>query len=80
MSISTKNKTITITLEAPDVMQILDALGSRAQAWENTEAALNGDFESDEFFMPEECEDSSEAAEIAQHFRDIISTIENQIS
>ncbi|MET0754149.1 MAG: hypothetical protein ABWZ66_12275, partial [Pyrinomonadaceae bacterium] len=60
--------------------QILDALNDRAQAWENTEASLLGKFESEDLFIPEECDEPSEAAEIAQHFRDIISIIELQLN
>jgi hypothetical protein len=79
METSTKRKT-TLTLENADVLQILDALADRAQAWENTEASLLGKFESEDVFIPEECDEPSEAAEIAQHFRDIISTIETQLN
>jgi hypothetical protein len=79
METSTKRKT-TLTLENADVLQILDALADRAQAWENTEASLLGKFESEDVFIPEECDEPSEAAEIAQHFRDIISTIEAQLN
>jgi len=78
METSTKRKT-TLILENADVLQILDALADRAQAWENTEASLLGKFESEDVFIPEECDEPSEAAEIAQHFRDIISTIEAQL-
>lgn len=74
------SRTFTLTLERVDVMQILDALTDRAEAWEKTEAVLNGEFESEDIFVPEECDDASEAAEIAQHFRDIISTLETQIN
>ncbi len=79
METSTKRKT-TLTLENAVVLQILDALADRAQAWENTEASLLGKFESEDVFIPEECDEPSEAAEIAQHFRDIISTIEAQLN
>ena len=73
------SKTLILTLEKSDVMQILDALSDRAEAWENTEAVLNDEFESEDIFVPEECDDAAEAAEIAQHFRDIISLIEAQL-
>jgi hypothetical protein len=69
----------TLTLEKSDVMQVLDALTDRAEAWEKTKAVLNDEFESEDIFVPEECDDSSEAADIAQHFRDIISIIEAQL-
>ena len=73
-------QTITITLEPVDAFQIIDALNDRAEAWEKTETMLNGEFESDEFFVPEECSDASEAAGVAQHFREIASIIEAQLN
>ena len=79
METSTTKRQTTLTLENADIFQILDALNHRAQSWENTEASLFGKFESDDIFIPEECDEPSEAAEIAQHFRDIISTIESQL-
>lgn len=79
-NLDTKN-TVAIRLGTADILQILDALADRAEAWEKTEAVLNNGFESEDiFFVPEECDDSSEAAEISQHFRDIISTIESQLT
>lgn len=75
------NTSVSITLEKVDVLQTLDALNDRAEAWEKTEAALNGKVDSfDDFFLPEECHDPSEAGEIAQHFRDIVSKIEVQLA
>lgn len=76
-----------LTLEPADVFQILDALGSRAEAYERTAASLRGDSPAasagmdalDAFFVPEECRDDEEADEIARHFRDIIVTIERQL-
>lgn len=79
METSTAQGKTTLTLENADIFQILDALSDRARAWENTEAVLHGKFESEDLFIPEECSEPSEAAEIAQHFRDIISTIESQL-
>lgn len=79
METSTIQRKTTLTLENADILQILDALNDRAQAWENTEASLLGEFESEDLFIPEECDEPTEAAEIALHFRDIISTIESQL-
>jgi hypothetical protein len=73
-------KTVTLTLETIDVSQILDALNDRAHSWEKTEAVLNGEFDSENVFVPEECDDASEAAEIAQHFRDIAANIQAQLN
>ena len=74
------SQTVTLTLETVDVFQVLDALNDRAEAWEKTEASLNGELDSEDFFVPEECSDASEAAEIAQHFRDIATNIETQLN
>lgn len=79
METSSTERRTTLMLENTDIFQILDALNDRAQAWENTEASLLGKFESEDLFIPEECDDPSEAAEIAQHFRDIVLTIESQL-
>ena len=69
-----------ISLDLTDVSQILDALETRADAWEFTQNVLNGDAElDDELRIPEECSDATEAKSIAEHFRDIISTIRKQI-
>ncbi len=74
------SRMVTLTLETVDVSQVLDALNDRAEAWEKTEASLNGELDSDDFFVPEECSDALEAAEIAQHFRDIATNIETQLN
>ena len=79
MELSTNQRQTNLILDNADVYQILDALANRAQAWEDTEALLLGNLESEDFFIPEECDDPFEAAEIAQHFRDIISKIESQL-
>ena len=74
------SRPITLTLESIDVLQLLDALESRAVAYEKTAALFTGEEISpregedalDSFFVPEECRDADEAKEIARHFRDII--------
>jgi hypothetical protein len=88
-------RTVTLTLEMADVFQTLDALESRAIAYEKTAALLNGSLKRrlnriedpearataylDELFCPEECRDAREAKEIARHFRDIIASISRQL-
>lgn len=79
---------IKLTLESTDVCQILDALDSRAEAYEKTTALFSGkkirlkkgQDKLDAFFIPEECRDAAEAKEIAKHFRDIIETINHQFA
>lgn len=70
--------TYDLKLEAADVFQIMDALESRAVAYENTAETLDGEY-TGEFFVPEECDSAAEASEIAQHFRDIITVLNTQI-
>ncbi len=80
------SRTVTLSLESIDILQILDALESRAEAYEKTSALFSGRKPRlkkghdalDSFFIPEECKDAYEASEIAQHFRDIIETINEQ--
>lgn len=69
-----------LSLKSEDVFQVLDALESRAQAWEATYRYLSGDSqEEDAFTIIEECSNAEEAEAIAQHFRDIIDVINKQI-
>ncbi len=86
----------TLTLENVDVFQIIDALESRAVAYEKTATFLKGDLEReilgiedpeardlaalDALFVPEECRDAEESEEIARHFRDILEKINRQFS
>lgn len=72
------SKSIRLSLSPADVLQILDALDSRAEAYEKTAKGHTGDLYDDDFFIPEEVRDSNEAREIAKHFRDIIATINEQ--
>lgn len=79
------SRTVTVKLEVSDVLQVLDALESRAEAYERTAALIKGEYKIseedafDSFFVPEECKDAAEAEEIARHFRDIYRTLESQI-
>jgi hypothetical protein len=69
----------TLKLSAADVFQIIDALNSRADAYQQTACYLSDGCEVTENNMLEECSDSFEAQEIASHFQDIIKTIEKQM-
>ena len=75
---TTEQKVHALNLKTEDVFQILDALESRATAWESTEDSLRGEASEDDFFIPEDCSDANEADAIATHFRDIIRTIEEK--
>jgi len=69
----------TLKLAAADVFQIIDALNSRADAYEQTACYLSGEYEENENITIEECNGPFEAQEIARHFQDIIKTIEKQM-
>lgn len=69
----------TITLSSIDIFQILDALNSRADSYKQTARYLSGEAEENENLFLEKCNDSFEAQEIANHFRNITKTIENQL-
>jgi hypothetical protein len=73
-------KTYTLRLEPADCLQILDALTSRAEAYERTMSYLKGEISNDCDFVIEECRDENEAAEITKHFRDIQHNSETQIA
>lgn len=73
-------KTFTLSLSSADVFQILDAVDSRAEAWEYTARQLAGTTDpDDEFQIPEECHRPEEAVQVAQHFRDIGRAVRRQI-
>jgi hypothetical protein len=69
---------IRIKLSDIDLGQTLDTLDTRAEAYENTAAYLDDEYDKDEFFLIEEVNDSHEARQIAHHFRSIIAQIEEQ--
>jgi hypothetical protein len=69
----------TIRLKAVDCFQLLDALTSRAEAYERTMSYFRGETNNATFCEVEECRDMEEAASIAKHFRDIINNVESQI-
>jgi hypothetical protein len=67
-----------LKLERSDIGQIIDALESRAEAYESTSQILRGHDEEASFII-EEVNDHSEADKIAEYFRAIIAKIERQI-
>ena len=62
----------TVSLSSIDIFQTIDALGSRAESYEQTARSLTGNNEANEYFLIEECSDHCEAQAIAKHFREII--------
>lgn len=72
-------KKFSVQFEYDDLGQTLDALDSRAQAWEDTAVFLRTGETSSESFIAEDCSDENEADRIAKHFRSIIKQIEKQV-
>ena len=70
----------TLKLSEVDVFQIIDALNSRADSYQQTACYLSGRCEAKENIIIEECNEPFEAQEITRHFQDIIRTIEKQIN
>ena len=68
----------TLTLSGADVLQILDALDSRAASYEFTARYLRGGEEATQLI--EDVADAEEAEAIARHFRDIQEILTAQIT
>ncbi len=71
--------THTLKLCSTDIFQIIDALNSRADAYQQTACVLSDECKVNEKIVFEDCSDPFEAKEIAKHYRDIAESIENQI-
>jgi len=69
-----------VTLEAIDLLQTLDALSLRAEAWEGTAAYTRGELCDEPCITPEMSSNEHEAEAIALHYRDIIKRIEAQMA
>jgi hypothetical protein len=72
------NKMLQILLNNDDLGQLLDGLRCRAEAWQKTAEYLKSGCCSDDSFVCEECSSTHEAKMIAQHYRKIIASIEQQ--
>ena len=72
-------KTFRITIDTIDLLQLLDGLRIRAEAWRNTAQYLKTGESPVEFFVCEECRDAAEATQIADHYDKIIALIERQM-
>jgi hypothetical protein len=71
-------KRFTLLLDARDVFQLLDGLELRAESWERTAEYLrSGHVEGN--YLVEECHKPEEAADIAAHYRAIITSIRKQV-
>jgi hypothetical protein len=72
-------KQIQITLDSLDVGQLLDGLRARAESWQKTSEFLESGYSADDFFICEECSDAIEATRIADHYRRLVVSIEQQV-
>lgn len=72
-------KNVVLTLPRLAVGQILDAFYQRLEIWEYTEEYLETGLVREPYCV-EECSDADEAHKIADYYKEIIQTIEEQIS
>ncbi len=72
-------KHLTLTLDSLDVGQLLDGLRSRVESWRETAEFMESGHSNDDAFVCEECTDSDEAEQIANHYEKIVASIERQV-
>jgi len=72
------DKNVLLTLPRLAVGQILDALYQRLEIWEYTEEYLETGLVREPYCV-EECSDADEAHKIADCYKEIIQTIEEQV-
>lgn len=72
-----KDRLYHFSLRPLDFGQIIDGLCVRRDSWAETVRLLRGESE-DPFFMGEECSDEEEAQQIANHYSEIIDTLQAQ--
>lgn len=75
---SVMGKRIQVTLDENDLGQILDGLRCRQESWANTAEYLRSGYSPGDTPI-EECSDGREAQRIADHYSQIIKTIEKQL-
>jgi len=71
------SENITLNLPSLAVGQILDGLYARVEIWEYTEEHLNTGLVREPYLI-EECSDPDEARHIADYYKEIIRSIEEQ--
>ena len=71
---------VQIRIDSLDLVQVLDELRSRQESWENTAIFLRDDYFPDDAFVCEQCRDAHEAEKIANQYKRIISSVEQQIA
>jgi hypothetical protein len=69
----------TLALNREDVLQVLDALTERLNVWRNTAAYLREGCIVPDLSDLADCGDATEAELVAQHYADVIATIESQV-
>ena len=72
-------KMYTITLPAEDVLQMLDVVDARAEAWERTSRYLENDYVDPDEGPIEACNSIEEAKAIEEHYRYLAASIRRQI-
>ena len=69
-----------LTLDVLDLLQVIEGLRNRAECWERTAEYLRThEIPAGERYVLEECDNSSDADSMANHYREIIGKIRRQI-
>ncbi|MCW1917094.1 hypothetical protein OJ996_26130 [Luteolibacter sp. GHJ8] len=75
----TTNRPYHFSLSSIDFGQTIDGLSARRDAWTKTAQWFRGELQ-EQFFLIEECNDEYEAQQIADHYTEIIDTLQTQAS
>ena len=73
------SKEMRLLLPRYSVMQILDGLRERARVWRYTEEYIETGYVHEPYCV-EECSGAQEARQIAEHYTEIIESIERQLA
>ena len=73
-------RTVTFRLPQSYAGQMLDGLRCREEAYQKTAAYMQTGYVDDPAFVCEEVSDATEARNLAQYYRDIISCVEQQLA
>ena len=75
----TRHGNVILILPSIEVFQILDGLQQRLESWRHTEKYLLQGYADDSYGI-EECSDAEEAHKIAGYYKEIIKSIQSQVS
>lgn len=73
---------INLKLQREDILQLIDAVSLRRDSWQNTANYLESDGAGDvcDYGIVEECSSAEEAQEIAAHYSDILTRLNDSLA